>query len=129
MKLKNVIFLILVGGLMFVVQSNAQSKESPNSSVKPTTEQTKDKPVKIIKKMFSGLRAANCSQSSLLATVRVTFDKSVTITNAEIVNSSGCNEFDRSVENVAKKIKFEPAFKDGEAVTVSKMLQYRFTRQ
>jgi len=128
MNMKKVIFVILICGLMFVVKSNAQTKDSSDSFGNQTKKQTSDKPIKIIKKMFSGLRSTSCTESSGVVSVRAIFDKSAKITNTEIVKSSGCDEFDRNALIIAKKIKFEPAIKDGEPVTVMKVIQYSFNK-
>lgn len=129
MKLKNIIFPILICGLMFVANSNAQTKDTPEHSINQTKNNSSDKSVKIIKKMFSGLYSRNCSTSSGIVSVRATFDKSAKITDAEIVKSSGCVEFDENALTVAKKIKFEPAVKDGEPITTTKVIQYTFSRR
>lgn len=128
MKLKNVIFVMLIGGLMCVIESNAQTTISPGSSGNQTTQSMPDKPLKIIKKMFSGLRSSGCAEPSGIVSVRATFDKSAKITETELVKSSGCDEFDRNALIIAKKIKFEPAIKNGEAITTTKIIQYSFNR-
>lgn len=128
MKLKNVIFAVMICGLMFIINTNAQTQNSSDSNGTQTNKQTNDKPLKIIKKMFSGLRATDCTESSGVVSVRTTFDKSAKVTDAVIFKSSGCDSFDRNAVNMAKRIKFEPAIKDGEPTTITKVIQYSFTR-
>lgn len=87
--------------------------------------QTGDKKLKIIKK--PGVKfSRQCRQSSGTTRVRVTFDKSAKITNVEIVISSGCTSFDNNALDSARRITFEPQVKDGEPVTVTKLVEYNF---
>jgi TonB family protein len=57
----------------------------------------------------------------------VNFDKSAKITDAVLVQSSGCEEFDNNALKAARGIKFKPAITDGEAATVTKPVEYRFS--
>lgn len=41
---------------------------------------------------------------------------------------SGCLSFDNNALSVARKIKFEPEIKDGEAITVTGLVEYAFRR-
>jgi TonB family protein len=85
-----------------------------------------DQPLKIIKKP----RAAPgyCSQGEAVARVRATFDRSGKVTVAEVTLPSGCREFDERAVKAAKRIQFEPAMKDGQPVTVSKLVEYVYRR-
>jgi TonB family protein len=87
--------------------------------------QTGDKKLKIIKK--PGVKfSRECRQSSGATLVRVTFDKSAKITGTEIIKTSGCTSFDNNALDAARRIIFEPQTKDGEPVTVTKLVQYNF---
>jgi TonB family protein len=48
------------------------------------------------------------------------------VTNVELVSFSGCETFDKSAMEAVKDIKFQPAIKDGEPVTVFKKIKYSF---
>lgn len=85
-----------------------------------------DQPLKIKKKPHAA--PGYCSQSEAVARVRATFDKSGKVTAAEITLPSGCREFDERALQAARKIKFEPAIKDGQPVTVSKLVEYVYRR-
>ena len=89
--------------------------------------QTKDKKLKIIKKPvpFTG---GKCGDAEGTTTVRATFDKSGKVTAAELVKTSACDYFDRNALEKARQIKFEPEVKDGEPITVTKMIVYKFRR-
>lgn len=59
--------------------------------------------------------------------IRVTFDKSGVVTDVATINASGCGPFDRSAIVAAKKIEFEPAEKDGVPITVTKVVEYKYS--
>ncbi len=89
-------------------------------------EQSRDRPLKVINKPPAA--PGYCRQSEALARVRVTFDKSAKVTAAEIVIPSGCDEFDDRAIAAARKIRFEPAIKNGEPITVTKLVEYEYRR-
>lgn len=90
------------------------------------TQNPADRPLKILKKPHAA--PGYCSQSEAVALVRATFDKTAKVTGAAIVKPSGCNEFDERAIAAALKIKFEPAIRNGEPVTVAKAIQYAYRR-
>ncbi len=129
MKKVSIIYVVLLLAMVFVGASNGQTNNSSNSSEKQkdkNEQQAKDQPVKIKSKPTAG--KADCSQSSGIVTLRVTFDKSEKVTNVETVSSSGCDSFDRNAIKAAKEIKFKPAVKSGEPVTVFKQVKYSFRK-
>jgi TonB family protein len=81
--------------------------------------------VKILNK--PRVELGRCSQPSGITKLRVTFDKSAKITEAVIVQSSGCQDFDNNAIKAARGIKFKPAIKDGEEATVTKPVEYSFS--
>ncbi len=118
---------LLIFTMAFVVVSNGQTNDNSNAPKKqPDGQQSKDKPMKIIRKTFP--QAGNCSEYSGVVTVRVTFDKSATVTKAEVVKSSDCVGFDKNALEAARGIKFTPATKDGEPITTTKLMQYSFRK-
>jgi len=126
MKRTSVILAILLFTVIFAGAINAQEKDDSNKVETKIEKQEYDQNVKIKKKLRVGA-ARSYSQSSGVARLRVTFDKSAKVTNVETISSSGCDEFDRNALSAAKKIKFEPAMKNGEPVTVTKLVEYVFT--
>lgn len=58
--------------------------------------------------------------------LRATFDKSAKVTDVVVTQSSGCEAFDKNAIRAARGIKFKPATKNGEAVSISKPLEYQF---
>lgn len=72
--------------------------------------------------------AAQCEVRSAVVRLRVTFHESGKITEAAITLPSGCEFFDREALKAARKIKFRPARKNGKGITVTKNVDYSFTR-
>lgn len=87
--------------------------------------QDADKPLKVISKQQPDARGCRPGTSGR-ATVRVTFDKSGKVTEAEMISPSGCAPFDKSALLVARKIKFEPAKKKGTAVTTVRPVEFSY---
>jgi TonB family protein len=117
--MKKNLFICFSVVLSFLTFAGASAAQTVNVSKKAA-----DQPVKILKKPV--VQLGRCSQSSGITKLRVTFDKSAKITAAAIVQSSGCEEFDKNALRAALGIKFKPAIKNGEAVTVSKPVEYAF---
>ncbi len=114
---KNLILCFALFLTMFLVETaNAQDNSKP-----------KDQPLKILKREFPK-DMSDCSESAGTARVRVTFDKSATVSNVELVSASGCQSFDNKALVSSRKIKFKPAIKDGEAITVTKVVEYKFEK-
>lgn len=125
-KIISLLFFIF----LFAFVANAQNGDDSNKTGTTAENQEKDRPLKIIKKAqpsidnfrecFISLRVTHLS-----GRVKVTFHSSGKITGVEIVAPSGCEEFDKESLRVARKIKFEPAIKNGEAVTETKSVEYK----
>jgi len=122
MKRNKLLFLcfLLLGA--FTITAAAQLDNRSDSS----QPQIVDKPVKIKKKPQSSARGCQ-AQSSGRMQVKVTFDKSAFVTEVMQLSSSGCNSFDREALRAARKIQFEPAVKDGAAITVVKTVEYAYS--
>jgi TonB family protein len=121
-KLNIALLTFLLVALLGAVAIRAQS----NSNDKSNNARESDQPLKIKRKPQPGI--GNCGQSAGLTRLRVTFDKSGKVGGAEIIVSSGCDGFDRQAVKAANKIKFTPQIKNGEPVTVTKLVEYIFRR-
>ncbi len=119
------ILSLLFVSVLFVGAANAQNDNNSNKDEKKTEKQEKDRPLKIKRKPTVAI--GNCEQSSGRITLKVTFDKSAKVTDVKIVTPSGCASFDNNSVNAAKGIKFNPAIKEGEPITVVKQVEYAFT--
>ena len=116
------IFSVLFVTVLFVFAAHAQTD---NNSDK-TEKQEKDRPLKIKRKPSPAI--GNCEQDSGRTRLRITFEKTAKVTDVEIVASSGCDSFDKNSVEAAKRIKFEPQIKGGEPITVTKLVEYNFTK-
>lgn len=120
------IWLVLFFTVIFAGAVSAQDEDDLNKSETETQKQQYDQNI-TIKKKPRVETARFCSQISGVVRLKVTFDKSEKVTNVEVVSPSGCKDFDKGAVRAAKKIKFKPALKNGEPVTVVKSVEYVFT--
>lgn len=91
-----------------------------------TAGQAGDRPLKVLKKPAAA--PGYCASTDALTRVRVTFNKSGKVTEVALVVPSACKEFDERAIAAALRIKFEPAMKNGEPVTVTKVVEYKYYR-
>ena len=125
-KLVITLFTFFLFALVFSGAANAQSTGSTDS----TKKQEKDRPLEITGKSSPSRDTfSKCFEThryaSLFIRLRVVFHSSGKITGAEIVTPSGCEYFDKESLKVTQKIKFKPAIKNGEAVTVTKIVEFK----
>lgn len=94
-------------------------------SVNTSAQQT-DRPLKITSKPSPRLNG-DCGRSgSGRMRVRVTFAKDGKVSNVEVVETSPCKTFDERAVKSAYRIKFDPAIKNGEAITITRLIEYMF---
>lgn len=120
-KIINSSFLILILVTVFGLTVNTQIKVLARNQ-----DNQSERKIKIKYKPHA--KVASCGQSSGLAILIVTFDKSAEVTETEVYQSSGCDKFDQNAIAAARGIKFEPEIKNEEAVTVKKRVEYAFRR-
>ena len=106
---------------VFLFAGTAMSQEGGSKKDKSL----KDSPIKI-KNKPSAAYGTKCPNGGGTTVLKVTFDKSAKVTNVLMVSSSGCDAFDRSAIKAASNIKFKPAVKNGEPVTIVKTATYTF---
>jgi TonB family protein len=87
--------------------------------------QDADTPLKIKSKPQASARG--CSTGSGRTSIKVTFDRSGKVTEANTVSASGCGPFDNTAIRAAHGIKFEPARKNGQPVTTIKLVEYTYS--
>ncbi len=124
------IFSVMLVFLLFVFAADAQTDNKSDKDEKKNEQQVKDKPLTITKKSpISRNVVEKCYKKTgnigFSIRLRATFHSSGEITNVEIIGTSGCEHFDDDAIKVAKKIKFKPAVKNGELVTVTKIVEYK----
>lgn len=111
--MKNIFFLLLLFGIIFLV------------NVSYVNAQKADRPLKIIK-METPRSDGECGNSGRVQ-VRVTFSKDAIVSDAVVLKSSNCRAFDDNAVKVAKRIKFEPAIKDGIEISVTKIVEFNLS--
>jgi TonB family protein len=124
-KIAFALILVLLIVVTAKAQNNNVSDNSSDKNEKKNSEQIKDKPLKISKKP-SPSTDGNCPQNTGVVRVRATFHSSGKVTDAEMVAPSKCEYFNDQALKAARKIKFEPQIKNGEVVTVTKIVEYKF---
>jgi TonB family protein len=122
-----IIFLILFFAVIFSANSQAANllQTSGDDTIYKSSEVDKD--VKLTKKPHPHLggRIQEC-RSSGKSRIRIVLRKTGRITDVELLASSSCNLWDEASLEAAGKIKFQPAMKNGQAVSVSKIIEYEF---
>ena len=113
---------------LFVQPTKAQTGQNNNSA--PTDEKVYrmnevDQKVEITRKPEPSTDGS-CQQSAGLTSVWTVFHKSGKVTKAQIKSSSGCRQFDENALKAARGIKFKPAVKDQQAVTVATIVEYQY---
>ncbi|MEP6925133.1 MAG: energy transducer TonB [Pyrinomonadaceae bacterium] len=126
MKINLIITALLLLG--FVPATKAQDNQ--NSNTKQTDDviykmNEVDQKTEIVRKPEASTDGY-CKQSSGLATIYVVFHKSGKITKAALKKSSGCRQFDENALQAARKIKFKPALKNKQPVTVATIVEYTY---
>lgn len=123
MKLAKIILTGFVGCLFLFGNANGQINGFYAAS---NFQSKKDKPLKINEKPRPQYPSNSCDSKSGRGSFRVTFDKTGTISDVITIKSSGCSVFDESALKAAFQIKFSPAEKDGQPITVIKVVEYAF---
>lgn len=85
-----------------------------------------DRPLRIISKPGVRLNGDCGSSGDGRMRVRVTFSKDAKVTSVEVLERSACKVFDERAVKAAYRIKFEPAIKDGQEVTVTRLIEYKY---
>ncbi|HMJ09684.1 MAG TPA: TonB family protein [Pyrinomonadaceae bacterium] len=85
-----------------------------------------DRPLKILKKPQAS--PGRCGGGAARTRVRVTFDRSGTVTGTELTMPSPCSDFNERSLAAARRIKFEPAIRDGQPITVTRLVEYLYRR-
>ncbi len=122
-------FAIFIVLLLFGSVS-AQSINSPTASPKSDDEKIYkqsevDQKAKVTKRHFPKTDQM-CRQSEGRAVVLVTLHKSGKVSDAKLMTSSDCERFDKNSIDSSLKMKFNPAIKDGQPVTVAVLVLYDF---
>jgi TonB family protein len=116
--------------LLLFGSSSAQDNSSTNSNQQSDETIYKqsevDQKAKIINKPIPSTDRM-CDNDNGLVRVRVVLLKSGKVGDVESVKSSECEHFNENSLDSARKIKFSPALKDGQPVSVSVMIEYKYS--
>ena len=122
--LKSSFFCLIIFTFAFIIpaiaQNSAQRKNQPQDRPLEITRKSKLS-WDVLTKCFS----EDQRNTFLLIKVRVTFHSTGKVTDVEIAETSGCDYFNEEAVRAARKTKFKPAIKNGEAVTVVKLMEYQ----
>lgn len=119
-----VMFLFLFFGVTNAQQNSPDAPQDGETYYK-TTEV--DKKVIIKSKPRSQINRTCVDESGRVA-LRVYFHKSGQISSAKVVTPSSCSYFDEDSIKAAKKIKFEPAIKNGQPVSYTTVVVYNWNK-
>lgn len=108
------ILTLFLFGMMLVVATDEASAQQP------------DRPLKILNKPNAKTDGDCGRNGSGRVVLRVTFDKTAVVTTIEELELSPCRTFNRNAIKAARAIKFQTAVKDGESITVTKMIEYKY---
>ncbi len=121
-----VVLLLLLFG-----NSSAQDDSSVISIQKSDEEKVYkqsevDQKAKIIKPQQHPLTDRVCNNDVGLVRVIVVLHKSGKVSDVKSLKNSECQRFNENSIDSAKKFKFNPAVKDGQPVSVSVMVEFRY---
>ena len=118
--------LLLLFGNSFA-QGNDSTVPIQNSDEKVYKQSEVDQKAKIIKKPIPSTDRM-CGDDSGHVRVMVVLHKSGKVSDVQSLKASECQRFNENSFESAKKIKFNPAVKDGQPVSVSAMVEYTYRR-
>lgn len=121
MKKTSIIFTLLFSVTIFAGLVGAQTNSNAQEDKVYKLSEVDEKP-EITKKKQASTRG-KCNRTGR-ARVRVVLRKSGEVTDPELVTISPCRAFNESVLKVVKKIKFKPATRNFQPVSVSVVIEY-----
>ena len=129
-KKLSIIFAVSI--LMVIFASAAKSQTgAPNSSVVAAATDTEDivyKPSEVDKRVQSikkpKPKASSCDASLGVTKFQAVFRKTGQVTDIRMVVESDCRSFNKNALKAVRKIKFKPAMKGGQPVSVLMFVEY-----
>ena len=126
--------------LLFVLSAlflfSGEIKAQDNNSINPPQDGEtyyKAKEVDQTSRILSHISASpkspsgkNCDKISGQATLRVYYHRSGTVSKVGIITPSTCDIFDKNAIEAAQKLKFNPAIKNGQAVSYTGIVVYHW---
>ena len=121
------LFVLLLFGNTFAQDNSSTTSIQKNDEEKIYKQSEVDQKAKIIKRS-SPSTDRMCSNDSGLVRVLVILHKSGKVSDVKSLIASECQRFNENSLTSAKKIKFKPALKDGQTVSVSVMVEFKYQR-
>lgn len=131
--MKKIYFPLFALSMLLLLFGNSFAQDNGSLNSTKQTDETVykqsevDQKAKIIKKPIPSTDRM-CNTDNGFVRVRVILLKSGKVGDVEPLKNSECERFNENALNSAKKIKFNPALKDGQPVSVSVMVEYRYNR-
>lgn len=122
----SIVLTLSILGILFgtaKAQNNVETKTYQLDGETYYTTTQVDEKIKVKSKPRSSTDG-KCAEDTGRVSLRVYFQSSGKITKAEIVAPSSCEYFNESSLKAAKRIKFKPAMKDGQAVSYTTIVEY-----
>jgi len=121
------LFMLLLFGNSFAQDNGSINSMQQSDDEKVYKRSEVDQQSKIIKKPIPSTDRM-CGNDNGFVRVRVVLLKSGKVGDVESLKTSECERFNENSLDSAKKIKFSPAVKDGQPVSVSVMIEYTYNR-
>lgn len=121
------LFMLLLFGNSFAQDNRSINSTQQSDDEKIYKRSEVDQQPKIIKKPIPSTDRM-CGNDNGFVRVRVVLLKSGKVGDVESLKTSECERFNENSLDSAKKIKFSPALKDGQPVSVLVMIEYTYNR-
>lgn len=118
--------LILLFGNSFAQNNDSTAPVQSSDDEKIYKQSEVDQKAKIIKKPIPSTDRM-CGDDSGYVRVMIVLHKSGKVSDVQSLKESECKRFNENSFESAKKIKFNPAVKDGQPVSVSVMIEYKYS--
>lgn len=119
--------LLLLFGNSFAQDNSSVTSIQKSDDEKVYKQSEVDQKAKIVKKPIPSTDRM-CGNDSGFVRVSVVLHKSGKVGDVKSLKSSECQRFNENSLDSARKIKFNPAVKDGQPVSVSMMVEYTYRR-
>ena len=119
--------LLLLFGISFAQDNSTATSIQKNDDEKIYKQSEVDQKAKIIKRSHPSTDRM-CNNDSGLVRVLVVLHKAGKVGDVKSLKSSECQRFNENSLDSARKIKFNPAIKDGQPVSVTVMVEFKYQR-
>ena len=121
------VITILAVLLCCFITANAQTAPPQTGEDKVYKQSDVDKKAEMTERPRAQVGGKCPRGSSGAVKFEIILRRSGTVDISNMTQSSSCEAFDKSAYNAAKGIKFNPAIKDGQPVSVATWVEYRYS--